>query len=77
MTRQRHSYSGLHASSAEVRDADSPDDIAKVFDDARQGGRRVTIAGAGLSFDAQALGGDVILSTRRLDHIAVHVDAQG
>lgn len=77
MTQQRHSYSGLHASSAQVHDADSPDDISQIFDDARQGGRRVTLAGAGLSFDAQALGGDIILSTRRLDHIAVHVDAQG
>jgi len=69
--RHRRSYSGLHGCRAEVRLPHRVEDLAATLAEARTQGRRVTLAGAGLSFDAQALGADVIVSTARLDHIEV------
>ncbi len=45
------------------------EDVARILASAQQEGTRVTVRGAGQSAGGQALGGDVILSTERLDRI--------
>ena len=47
--------------------------LASALADARARGRRVTLRGAGLSFDAHALGGDLALSLDAFDEIALDV----
>lgn len=57
----QESYSGLHAVRAERHVARSLSDINEVFGKARRQGRRVTLRGAGLSFDTQAMGAEISL----------------
>lgn len=57
----QESYSGLDAMRAERHVARSLADINEVFGKARRQGRRVTLRGAGLSFDTQAMGSEISL----------------
>lgn len=57
----QESYSGLHAMRTERHLAQSLADITEVFGKARRQGRRVTLRGAGLSFDTQAMGSELSL----------------
>lgn len=73
---QLGSYSGLHSVSAEHHDVRGVAAIAEVLARARRHGRRVVMRGAGLSFDRQAMLGDVAISVSELNAISVDPEAR-
>ena len=62
-------YTGLYAGRAWILEPESIDQLRQVFAYAREHGRRVTMRGAGHSFDGQPIGDDLVVSTLRLDSI--------
>jgi decaprenylphospho-beta-D-ribofuranose 2-oxidase len=65
------SYAGLDSATAHVLQPASVDELRRIFAHARAAGRRVTLRGGGHSFDAQALGDDLVVSMRAFDDIDV------
>lgn len=68
------SYAGLDSAEAQVLRPASVDELRRIFAHAREAGRRVTLRGGGHSFDAQALGDDLVVSMRAFDRIDVRAD---
>jgi decaprenylphospho-beta-D-ribofuranose 2-oxidase len=68
------SYSGLYSARARVFAPVDIEQLRRVFAYARQRGRRVTLRSGGHSFDAQALGDDIVVSMMRFDSIDVLAD---
>jgi decaprenylphospho-beta-D-ribofuranose 2-oxidase len=64
-------YSGLYSARATVLEPENLDELREVFAFARESGRRVTLRAGGHSFDAQALGKDLVVSMMRFDSIEV------
>ena len=62
-------YSRLYSSRARVLKPADVDELRSIFACARQTGRRVTLRSGGHSFDAQALGDDLVVSMSRFDSI--------
>ena len=62
-------YTGLYAGRAWIVEPESVEQLRQVFAYAREDGRRVTMRGAGHSFDGQPIGDDLVVSTLRLDSI--------
>ena len=67
-------YSRLYTSSAQVLEPASVDELRQIFDLARKEKRRVTFRAGGHSFDAQALGDDLVVSMLRFNEIEVLAD---
>ena len=62
-------YSRLYSSRARVLRPADVDELRAIFACARETGRRVTLRSGGHSFDAQALGDDLVVSMSRFDSI--------
>jgi decaprenylphospho-beta-D-ribofuranose 2-oxidase len=62
-------YTGLHEDQAWVLTPENVDQLRQVFTYARESGRRVTMRGAGHSFDAQPIGRDLVVSSLGLNSI--------
>lgn len=67
-------YSELYSARARVFVPADIEELRRIFAYAREGGRRVTIRGGGHSFDAQALGDDIVVWMMRFDSIEVFAD---
>jgi decaprenylphospho-beta-D-ribofuranose 2-oxidase len=67
-------YSGIYSSRAEVLRPTDVEELRRIFAYAREAGRRVTLRAGGHSFDAQALGDDIVVSMMRFDSIEVVPD---
>jgi decaprenylphospho-beta-D-ribofuranose 2-oxidase len=72
--RRLESYSGLESAHRLVLRPATEDQVRAVFLYASEFGRRLTLHGGGHSFDAQALGDDLIVSLERLNRIDVLAD---
>src|SRR5215217_7971841 len=72
--RRLESYSGLESAHRLVLRPATEDQVRAVFLYASEFGRRLTLHGGGHSFDAQALGDDLIVSLERLNRIEVLAD---
>lgn len=70
------SYSGLHALRAELHEARSIRDVVATLTAARKQGRQVVLRGAGLSFDTQAMHGDLALTLVGFDDVVVDPEAR-
>ncbi len=70
-TKTLESYSDLCSQTADVYTPADVDELKGVFACARASKRRVTLHGGGHSFDSQALGNDIVVSTERFDSIDV------
>ena len=65
-------YSGMHeASEPLVFEPEGVEDLSRIFVHARSEGKRVTMRSGGHSFDAQALGDEIVVSMKRLDSIEI------
>ncbi|MGH2992424.1 MAG: FAD-binding oxidoreductase [Solirubrobacterales bacterium] len=64
-------YSGLYSTRARVLKPADLEELRRIFAYARDAGRRVTLRAGGHSFDAQALGDDLVVSMMRFDTIEV------
>jgi decaprenylphospho-beta-D-ribofuranose 2-oxidase len=64
-------YSRLYSTRAQVFEPENVDQLRRIFAYAREAGRRVTLRAGAHSFDAQALGGDLVVSMMRFDSIEV------
>jgi decaprenylphospho-beta-D-ribofuranose 2-oxidase len=62
-------YSRLYTAHARVLAPTDLEELRRIFACARAEGRRVTLRGGGHSFDAQALGDDLVVSMRRFDSV--------
>jgi decaprenylphospho-beta-D-ribofuranose 2-oxidase len=62
-------YTGLYEGRAWIVEPESIDQMRQVFAYARENDRRVTMRGAGHSFDGQPIGDDLVVSTLRLNAI--------
>ena len=69
-------YSGLYSTRARVLEPADLEQLRRIFAYARESGRRVTLRAGGHSFDAQALGDDLVVSMMRFDAIEVFADEQ-
>ncbi len=67
-------YSGLYSTRARVLEPADLEQLRRIFAHARESGRRVTLRAGGHSFDAQALGDDLVVSMMRFDAIEVFAD---
>lgn len=67
-------YSELYSVRARVFVPADVEELRRIFAYAREGGRRVTLRAGGHSFDAQALGDDIVVSMMRFDSIEVFAD---
>jgi decaprenylphospho-beta-D-ribofuranose 2-oxidase len=67
-------YSELYSARARVLVPADIEELRRIFACAREGGRRVTLRAGGHSFDAQALGDDIVVSMMRFDSIEVFAD---
>ena len=70
-----HGYGGRHHIRAAVARPRSRGELRETLLRAAREGRRVTIRGGGQSIDDRALGGDLVISTARLDSIEVDAAA--
>jgi FAD/FMN-containing dehydrogenase len=70
--RTLESYSGLESADRVVFLPADQDELAAVFAYAGEFGRRITLHGGGHSFDAQAIGDDLVVSLERWN--TVHVE---
>ena len=68
-------YSRLYSSRARVLRPADVDELRGIFACARDTGRRVTLRSGGHSFDAQALGDDLVVSMARFDSIELLPEA--
>jgi decaprenylphospho-beta-D-ribofuranose 2-oxidase len=64
-------YSGLYSARARVLEPADLEELRRIFTYARGSGHRVTFRAGGHSFDAQALGDDLVVSMTRFDAIEV------
>ncbi len=64
-------YSGLYSTRARVFAPENLEQLRRIFTHAREAGRRVTLRAGAHSFDAQALGDDLVVSMMRFDAIEV------
>jgi decaprenylphospho-beta-D-ribofuranose 2-oxidase len=64
-------YSALYSARAQVLRPANVEDLRRIFADAREAGRRVTMRAGAHAFDGQALGDDLVVSTTRLNTIEV------
>lgn len=71
-----HSYSGTHLVRTEVHEASSVREVMATLAAARKQGRRLVLRGAGLSFDSQALYGDLTLQLKGFTDITVNREAK-
>ena len=69
-------YSGLYSARARVLAPADVHELRRIFACAIETGRRVTLRSGGHSFDAQALGDDIVVSMRRLDSIELLPDGE-
>lgn len=69
-------YSGLYSARAQVLEPADVDELRRIFAYAREAGRRVTLRAGGHSFDAQALGDDLVVSMMRFNSIEVLADEE-
>jgi decaprenylphospho-beta-D-ribofuranose 2-oxidase len=67
-------YSGLYSARGRLCEPASAEELARIFAHARQAGRKVTLRAGGHSFDGQALGNELVVSTLNLDSIEVFAD---
>jgi decaprenylphospho-beta-D-ribofuranose 2-oxidase len=67
-------YSGLYSTRAEVLEPADVDELSDIFAAARAAGRRITLRAGAHSFDAQALGDDLVVSMLRMNAIEVLPD---
>jgi len=67
-------YSELYSTRAQVLEPADLDELRRIFAYARESGHRVTLRAGGHSFDAQALGDDLVVSMMRFDAIEVLAD---
>src|SRR5918992_1420713 len=74
LTSELGCYSELYSARARVFVPADIEELRRIFAYAREGGRRVTIRGGGHSFDAQALGDDIVVWMMRFDSIEVFAD---
>ena len=65
------SYGGVHRARAHILHPSSEDELAAIFKQATERGRRVTLRGAGLAFDDQSIGDDLVVSLERFGGIRV------
>ncbi len=72
--KQLDCYSGLYSAHAQVLEPADADELRRIFAYARESGRSVTLRAGGNSFDAQALGNDLVVSMMRLNTIEVLAD---
>ena len=70
------SYGGLYESHSEIHYPDSTEEIAGIFDLARQTRRQVAFRGYGYSFDTQGLDSGILISLTRFASIVVDPDAR-
>lgn len=70
------SYSGMHALRSELHEARSLRDVVATLTTARKQGRQVVLRGAGLSFDTQAIHGDLALRLVGFDEVTVDPEAR-
>jgi decaprenylphospho-beta-D-ribofuranose 2-oxidase len=64
-------YSGLYSTRARVLEPADLEQLRRIFAYARESGHRLTLRAGGHSFDAQALGDDLVVSMMRFDAIEV------
>jgi decaprenylphospho-beta-D-ribofuranose 2-oxidase len=69
-------YSGLYSGRAEVFVPETEEHVRRIFTFAKRRDRRVTLRAGGHSFDAQALGRDLVVSMRRFDRIRVEPEKE-
>lgn len=69
------SYSGLHELRTELHRPGSVRELVALFASARRQGRRVVLRSGGLSFDTQAMLGDLTVCPTGFDDIAIDVEA--
>ena len=69
-------YSGLYSTRARVLEPADLEQLRRIFAYARESGCRVTLRAGGHSFDAQALGDDLVVSMMRFDAIEVFADQE-
>lgn len=62
-------YTGLYEGRAWVLAPENLEQLRQIFALAHEGGRRVTMRGAGHSFDGQPIGEDLVISTERMNSI--------
>ena len=67
-------YSQMYSTRAEVLRPADVEELALIFAEARDRGRRLTLRAGGNSFDAQSLGSDMVVSLERLDAIGEVID---
>ncbi|MFO0600737.1 MAG: FAD-binding protein [Myxococcaceae bacterium] len=65
------SYSGLHSVRTEIHRAQSVREMVATLTTARKQGRRVVVRGGGLSFDNQAMYGDLTLVLNGFDEVVI------
>lgn len=70
------SYSGLHVMRAELHEIATVRELVALLSRARKQGRRVTMHGAGLSFDSQALSADLAVRLTGFKQLEVNVEAK-
>lgn len=63
-------YSQMYSARAEVITPADVDELARIFAEARDAGRRVTFRAGGNAFDGQSLGDDMVVSLEQLDAIS-------
>ncbi|MDX1665145.1 MAG: FAD-binding oxidoreductase [Candidatus Promineifilaceae bacterium] len=63
------SFGRIHSAYADVHSPDSTEALQSLLRQAHERGRRVTLRGAGLSFDSQSLNNDMVISLAKLDRI--------
>lgn len=68
------SYSGLHALRTEVHQARSVREMVATLTAARKQGRRVVVRASGLSFDTQAMHGDLSLVLDGFDDVVIDLE---
>ena len=72
--RELESYSGLESAHRVVFLPQAKDELRAVFRYAERFGRRITLHGGGHSFDAQAMGDDLVVSLERWDGVLPNPD---
>ena len=72
--RELESYSGLESAHRVVFLPKDKDELRAVFRYAKRFGRRITLHAGGHSFDAQAMGDDLVVSLERLDSVLPNPD---
>lgn len=63
------SFGRIHSAYAEVHYPESTEMLQTLLRQAQEEGRKVTLRGAGLSFDSQSLNNDVVVSLEKLDQV--------